>query len=168
MSLFPNLHTVQIEASRQLLCSSMMERIFEGIFGGWSYPPICEIFIPSPCGVLVSSCPHVRHVGVTPCVSTSEWRWPFLLCCQPHLEYLGNVGDISGLPNIFSSTSSLLFLVWLFYFILFSSNCGQLSKPSHNPVHYTLFDNNKQNFLKHLHVGEYGLPWDDHVEDSGI
>ena len=111
MSLFPNLHTVQIEASRQLLHSSMMERIFEGNFGGWSYPPICEIFIPSPCGVLVSSCPHVQHVGVTPCVSTSKWRWPFLLCCRPHLEYLGNLGDISGLPNIFSSTSSLLFLV---------------------------------------------------------
>jgi hypothetical protein len=97
LSLFPNLHTVQIDVTRFRRRSQrrlgFAGEIFEQIFKKYSYPQIRNVFITSSSVSFVASCPQARRVGLAQHWSMTR---PFvqtvtvlvLLCNCPHLEVL--------------------------------------------------------------------------------
>lgn len=85
MSLFPNLHTIQIDAPYGSRRS--WGKTFDRSFKGYSYPQIRNVFVMFSSQSLLASCPEARHVGSQQCLL-------FKTCIQllidncPHLEVL--------------------------------------------------------------------------------
>ena len=94
LSLFPNLHTVQIDVDQE--CRLHLEEIFEQAFEKYSYPQIRNVFIMFSSISFVASCPQARRIGFTRNCSMSA-----PLCLQsildkcPYLEELGDTRDVS-------------------------------------------------------------------------
>ena len=95
LSLFPNLHTVQIDVDQE--CRLHLEEIFEQTFEKYSYPQIRNVFIMFSSISFVASCPRARRVGFTRNCSSSLCGKKLLRIC-PHLEILEDIGDVFWTP----------------------------------------------------------------------
>ena len=90
LTLFPNLHTVQIEASSIIRRSRTpnLATSFEQIFKKCSYPQIRNVFVMSFSEPFIASCPQARRVRFIP-----PWQTPIsfletmIINCR-HLEVL--------------------------------------------------------------------------------
>jgi hypothetical protein len=100
LSLFPNLHTVQIDVISSFRRRSQRRlgsagEIFEQTFKKYSYPQIRNVFVMSSSVSFVASCPQARRVGLAR-YYYSSWSMSRscvqnileLLCNCPHLEVL--------------------------------------------------------------------------------
>ena len=98
LSLFPNLHTVQID-----LVSSFRRRrsleIFEQTFKDYSYPQIRNVFVMFNSASFIASCPQARRVGSTQTYALSRLCLQTIRSNCPHLEVLENFGDVFWTPN---------------------------------------------------------------------
>ena len=96
LSLFPNLHTVQIDVDQE--CRLHLEEIFEQAFEKYSYPQIRNVFIMFSSISFVASCPQARCIGFK---KTRNCSMSAPLCLQsildkcPYLEELGDTRDVS-------------------------------------------------------------------------
>ena len=99
LSLFQNLHTVQIDVDFISRRSPLME-IFKQTFKKYSYPQIRNVFIMPISLSFVASCPQVRRIGFTRNCSMSDWSLEIILRHCPHLEVLEDIGDIIWRANI--------------------------------------------------------------------
>ena len=95
LSLFENLHTVQIEVDPN--GGDPLEEIFVETFQKYSYPQIRNVFIMFPSVSFVASCPRARRVGFTRNCSSSLCGKKLLRIC-PHLEILEDIGDVFWTP----------------------------------------------------------------------
>ena len=103
LSLFPNLHTVQIDVSEnsrpRRLTQRSMGDIFEQIFKKYSYPQIRNVFIMHLSSSFIASCPRVRRVGLTRNCSMSLWSLEIMPRDCPQLEVL-DIGDLIWKANM--------------------------------------------------------------------
>ena len=93
LSLFPNLHTVQIDVSTDCRLRSL-EAIFKKTFEKCLYPQIRNVFVMSLSASFIASCPQARRVGITRNCSMSVWCLQTILRNCPQLEVLDDLGDI--------------------------------------------------------------------------
>ena len=116
LSLFENLHTVQIDVgyiSRRSPLAGIFEQtfkiisrqsplagLFEQTFKKYSYPQIRNVFIMHLSSSFVASCPQVRRVGFTRNCSLSFPLLKIILRNCPHLEVLEDIGFIIWSVNI--------------------------------------------------------------------
>ena len=98
LSLFPNLHTVQIDVDQE--CRLHLEEIFEQTFEKYSYPQIRNVFIMPLSSSFVASCPQVRRAGFTRNCSMLFPLLKIILHNCPHLEVLEDIGFIIWSANI--------------------------------------------------------------------
>ena len=98
LSLFPNLHTVQIDLSMDSRRRSL-RGIFEQTFEKYSYPQIRNVFVMFYSISFVASCPQVRHVGCTRYHSMSNLCLQIIQGNCPHLEVLESFGDVFWTPD---------------------------------------------------------------------
>ena len=99
LSLFENLHTVQIDVNQA--GGDSLEKMFKQTFEGFSYPQIRNVFIMFSIASFVASCPQARRVGFTPSYLTIMYR-PLLRDIQgscPHLEVLEDFGGVFWTEN---------------------------------------------------------------------
>ena len=99
LSLFQNLHTVQIDVDFISRRSPLME-IFEQTFKKYSYPQIRNVFIMPLSSSFVASCPQVRRAGFTRNCSMLFPLLKIILHNCPHLEVLEDIGFIIWSANI--------------------------------------------------------------------
>ena len=90
MSLFSNLHTVQIELDYGL--QRVSEQVFERTFKKYSYPQIRNAFVMSLSVPLLSSFPEAKRVGFTERRFSSDHFSEIARSC-PRLEVLDNFDD---------------------------------------------------------------------------
>jgi hypothetical protein len=96
LSLFENLHTVQIESTHvESSCRPTLAKLFRQTFEKFSYPQIRNVFIMYPTLSLVASCPQARLVGFTRNCSWPDSVLLGILGNCPHLEELEHTGDLS-------------------------------------------------------------------------
>ena len=95
LSLFPNLHTVQIDVSAY----SRLREIYEQTFEKYSYPQICNVFIMIYSMAFVASCPRARCVGWTRHNSMISLCLLIIRDNFPHLEILKSFGVVFGTPD---------------------------------------------------------------------
>ena len=109
LSLFQNLHTVQIDVESDSESASRRLEIFKQTFKKYTYPQIRNVFVTGFSIFFIASCPRARRVGFTPSYLTSmsrsclrdiqgsclhlevlEVRWCFLDggCLQPCVIYI--------------------------------------------------------------------------------
>ena len=99
LSLFPNLHTLQIDAVSSPRRQSLMREIFEQTFQKHSYPQIHNVFVMFFSVSFAASCPQARCIGFT------RYYTNYRSCLQtikgncPHLEVLENFGDVFWTPE---------------------------------------------------------------------
>ncbi|KAF8816618.1 hypothetical protein BYT27DRAFT_7076565 [Phlegmacium glaucopus] len=124
LSLFPNLHTIQVDVisrsrSRSWLAnkSSLNKQSFGGIFKqtfkSYSYPQIRNVFVMSISKPLIASCPEATRVGsIISTVGSMPLEPSDLLCSLidtcPRLEVLDECGDFISKPNMCESTIPLI------------------------------------------------------------
>ncbi|KAF8816621.1 hypothetical protein BYT27DRAFT_7333267 [Phlegmacium glaucopus] len=117
LSLFSNLHTVQIDVT--ISSGRSLGRVFERTFKKYSYPQIRNVFVMFFNQSLIASCPEARHIGFTR-------RWALLPSLLqtiidhcPRLEVLEDPGDffwkydtyrlmVDNFPNLRTITISPL------------------------------------------------------------
>ena len=97
LSLFPNLHTVQIDVDSD--CRLPLGRMLEQTFEKFSYPQIRNVFIMFSIASFVASCPQARRVGFT-----QHSSWPMrglesIVGNCPYLEELEDIGDAFWIPT---------------------------------------------------------------------
>ena len=118
MSLFPNLHTVQIDiapGSKRLL-----DKIFQRTFKKYSYPQIRNVFVMSLSLDLLPSCPEAKRVGfIQRSTVGRHWDLSKIAGSCPQLETLDDFGYNFWGPNSFQRrtlpTSELNFANHLFF-----------------------------------------------------
>ena len=98
LSLFPNLHTVQIDVISSPRRRSLRE-IFEQTFKKYSYPQIRNVFVMFFSVSFTASCPQARRVGFTQYYSMSRSCLQTIKGNCPHLEVLENFGDVFWTPE---------------------------------------------------------------------
>ena len=103
LSLFPNLHTVQIDVSTDFRRLRSLGEIFEQTFKKCSYPQIRNVFVMSLSVSFVASCPQARRVGFTRNCSMSELCLQTMLRNCPQLEVLEDLGDAFWAPDACNS-----------------------------------------------------------------
>ena len=102
LSIFPNLHTVQIDViSSTNFSESMCKRVFEHTFKNHSYPQIRNVFVMRSNVSFVSSCPQARRVGLLEKYRTrfSRSSLETVKDSCPHLEVLEDFGEVSWTPD---------------------------------------------------------------------
>ena len=93
LSLFSNLHTVQVDISAGSSRGRNFDEIFEETFKKYSYPQIRNVFVMYFTLPFIASCPQARRVGFprysihNPCLQT-------ILSKCPHLEVLECSGEV--------------------------------------------------------------------------
>ena len=65
LSLFQNLHTVQIDGDSNSGSGSRRREIFEQTFKKYTYPQIRNVFVTDFSAIFIASCPQARRVGIT-------------------------------------------------------------------------------------------------------
>ena len=96
LSLFPNLHTVQIVVCTKSRLRSLGE-IFEHTFEKYSYPQIRNVFVVYLSVSFVASCPQARRIGLMQSVFKpmyGSYLQPILRNC-PQLEVLEDLGGLN-------------------------------------------------------------------------
>ena len=99
LSLFTNLHTVQIEVSTMSRRRRSMGDIFKQAFEKYSYPQIRNVFVMLHSISFVASCPQVRCVGCTRYYSMSRSCLQTIQRNCPDLEALESFGDVFWTPD---------------------------------------------------------------------
>jgi len=101
LSLFSNLHTVQIDVVRSYGRENQVsfEEIFEQTFKKYSYPQIRNVFVMFLSVSFVGSCPQARRVGFTRNNSMTKSCVETILGKCPHLEELEGLDYIFWLPD---------------------------------------------------------------------
>ena len=97
LSLFPNLHTVQLDifptSVRRI--NGPMEGIFEETFKNYSYPQIRNVFVTASSVSFLASCPQAKRVGMAPLWTASKlYLLDIVDCGRKGLEVLEDFGDI--------------------------------------------------------------------------
>ena len=96
LSLFENLHTVQIDVD--LDGGDPLKKNFIQTFEKYSYPQIRNVFTSCSGLSFVASCPQALHVIFTRNCSLSMSCLQSLLRICPHPELLEDIGDILWTP----------------------------------------------------------------------
>ena len=91
LSLFPNLHTVQIDVDQE--CRLPLEKMLKQTFEKSSYPQIRNVFIMHSIASFVASCPQARRVGFTQHSSWPGRDLESIVGMCPYLEELEDIGD---------------------------------------------------------------------------
>ena len=86
LSLFSNLHTVQIDVT--LGSRRSLGKIFDRIFNKYSYPQIRNVFVMPLSQSLIASCPEARRVNFTQQWSLSMQGLHIIADSCPQLEVL--------------------------------------------------------------------------------
>jgi hypothetical protein len=112
LSLFSNLHTVQIDVGASSRQRQSFGEIFEQTFKNYSYPQIRNVFVMFISLSFVASCPQARRIGFT-----RYWRMPrswlqTILGNCPHLEVLEDFGEVFWSPDACKRAFLYLFLSW--------------------------------------------------------
>ena len=112
LSLFSNLHTVQIDVGSSSRQRRSLGEIFEQTFKNYSYPQIRNIFVMFISLPFVASCPQARRIGFT-----RHWRMPrswmqTILGNCPHLEVLEDFGEVFWSPDACKRGFLYPFLFW--------------------------------------------------------
>jgi hypothetical protein len=97
LSLFPNLHTVQIDVTSNTGRRRSVEETFKQTFKNYSYPQIRNVFIMLHSLSFIASCPQARRVGYT-CYSMNILTMQTIQRNCPHLEELEDFGDVFWTP----------------------------------------------------------------------
>ena len=97
LSLFENLHTVQIDVDQE--CRLPLGKMFKQTFEKISYPQIRNVFILYSITSFISSCPQVRRVGFTRHSSMTMWNLNSIVGKCPYLEELEDIGSSFWSPN---------------------------------------------------------------------
>ena len=139
LSLFPNLHTVQIDVSTYSRRKRSLREIFEKTFEKYSYPQIRNVFVMFYSISFVASCPQARRVGCTHYNAISSVCLQTMQGSCPHLEVLESFGDVYWTPDAcicaYSVSVSLsCYCIEVLTVLHFPSRCQQLSKPSHHSI----------------------------------
>ena len=96
LSLFENLHTVQIDVNQA--GGDSLEKMFKQTFEGFSYPQIRNVFTMCSSLSFVASCPQARRVGfIRNCFCSPTSLQRIVRYC-PHLEELEDISDIFWTP----------------------------------------------------------------------
>ena len=112
LSLFSNLHTVQIDVGSSSRQRRSFGEIFEQTFQNYSYPQIRNVFVMFISLSFIASCPQARRIGFT-----RHWRMPgswlqTILGSCPHLEVLEDFGEVFWSPDACKCAFLYLFLSW--------------------------------------------------------
>jgi len=99
LSLFPNLHTVQIDVTTNSRRRRSLGKIFEQTFREYSYPQIRNVFVMFLSESFVASCPQARRVGFTHHYSMTESCLETIRGNCPLLEELEGFGDVFWTPD---------------------------------------------------------------------
>ena len=101
LSLFQNLHTVQIDGDSNSGSGSRRREIFEQTFKKYTYPQIRNVFVTDFSAIFIASCPQARRVGIT---TTSHIIPTFgfrsiqglhdIQSSCPHLEVFEDFGNV--------------------------------------------------------------------------
>ena len=95
LSLFPNLHTVQIDVrSSTAISASICGEILEKTFKKYSFPQIRNVFVMIFSVSFLASSPEVRRVGLGRYRSMSRLSLQTIASNCPHLEVLEDFGDV--------------------------------------------------------------------------
>ena len=99
LSLFSNLHTVQIDVVPSSERRRSSGEIVEQTFKNYSYPQIRNVFVTFFSVFFIASCPQARHIGYT-----RHWRMPrswlqTILGNCPHLEVLEDFAEVFWTPD---------------------------------------------------------------------
>jgi len=139
LSLFPNLHTVQIDViSSSITLEMVSESVIEKTFRKYSYPQIRNVFVVRSSVPFVASCPQARRVGLEAYRSIlNPYRQPVKDNC-PHLEVLEDFGDGFWTPtsckfviNNFPNLRTIQFMIFLLEVDENPSNINVLTKLNH-------------------------------------
>ena len=116
LSLFPNLHTVQISLSaddysrRLRVGRRSLNEIFEQTFEKYSYPQIRNVFVMPLSVSFIASCPQARRVGFTRTVLDPIYRscpsLQTILYNCPQLEVLEDLGGLFWVYDPFGRASA--------------------------------------------------------------
>jgi len=98
LSLFPNLHTVQIDVDTSSRRRRSSLKVFEQTFKNCSYPQIRNVFVMFSSESFIACCPQTRRVGFTHSYSMSRACLQFIQLNCPHLEVLESFGDVFWTP----------------------------------------------------------------------
>jgi hypothetical protein len=99
LSLFKNLHTVQIDVVTSRRRPLSYGEIFEQTFKNYSYPQIRNVFVMFFSVSFVASCPQARRVGFTRHYPMTKSCLQTILGKCPHLEVLEGFGNLLLVPN---------------------------------------------------------------------
>jgi hypothetical protein len=97
LSLFPNLHTVQIDVTSSTRRRRSLGEVFERTFENYSYPQIRNVFFMFFSVPFIASCPQARRVGSTYNSMNNSCLQTIQSNC-PHLEELEDFGDVFWRP----------------------------------------------------------------------
>jgi len=90
LSLFSNLHTVQIDVTSNT--GRFVRKIFEQAFKKYTYPQIRNVFVMSLSQSLIASCPEARYISFTPRWALKSYLQIIIDNC-PRLEVLEDFTD---------------------------------------------------------------------------
>jgi hypothetical protein len=138
LSLFPNLHTVQIDVflrfRRRGSKRRSLKEIFEQTFKNHSYPQIRNVFVMFFSESFIASCPQARRIGFTRKHSMSRSCLQTILNNCPYLEVLEDFDDVFWRPDGCKRAFLYLFLSRSPNHFTFPSRCRLLSKPPHHSI----------------------------------
>ncbi|KAF8816625.1 hypothetical protein BYT27DRAFT_7154290 [Phlegmacium glaucopus] len=120
LSLFSNLHTIQIEAA--LSSNRSLGNFFERAFKKYSYPQIRNVFVMSLSESLLGSCPEARRIGLTRGWTMKESFLHRIVDNCPRLEVLEDFTGFICTGNTCKCT--ILYLLQLSFKSLTISKCS--------------------------------------------
>jgi len=109
LSLFSNLHTVQIDVAT-LDSRKTLAKIFKRTFKAYSFPQIRNVFVISLSQSLIASCPEARRVGFAPRSMAPKSYMRTIIDNCPRLEVLEDFNEFLWEANICKRTILYLFL----------------------------------------------------------
>jgi hypothetical protein len=123
LSLFPYLHTVQIDLFSWSRRRRPMGKFFEQTFKNYSYPQIRNVFVRYFSESFVASCPQARRIGFRNLSMSRSCLQTILNNC-PHLEVLEDFDDVFWSPEACKRA---------FLYPFLSRNCNEVLTMSHFP-----------------------------------
>lgn len=110
LSLFSNLHTVQIDVVSSFRRGAYFGEFFEQTFKKHSYPQIRNVFVTYFSVSFVASCPQARRIGFTRHSSMPSSCLRTIMSNCPRLEVLEGLGGVFLIPDDFECAFLSLFL----------------------------------------------------------